>query len=411
MPPSPPDPSTSESTPAELAFIELARALHRYGTGAFMLEQTLGRVAARLGLEAQVFSTPTAVFLATGPTARQRVRLLRLEPGAYDLGRLAELDAVLTDLLGGQIDADGALARVRAVEQAPPRWSPLAGILAYCVACAAGGRTFGGGWREMVLGAVVGLMVGGLAVWFDRAARLRSLLLPVGAGVAAACASVGAWLLAPASAPTVVLAGVLPLLPGLTLTVSMMEVATGHLASGSARLIGAISAFIQLGFGAALGLQVERLLPGSAALGPTPDLPAWVDVLAITALPLAFTVSLQARREDVLAMVSAGVLAFLGARAGTATFGPELGAFAGALLVGVAANTYARAAKRPASIPLVAGILMLVPGSLGFRSIVSMMADDTLRAVDTAFSVALVAVGIGAGLLVANALLPPRRPL
>ena len=57
------------------------------------------------------------------------------------------------------------------------------------------------------------------------------------------------------------------------------------------------------------------------------------------------------------------------------------------------------------------GILMLVPGSLGYRALDAFVRHDTLRGVETAFSLLLVAISLVGGLLTANAVLPPRRVL
>ena len=47
----------------------------------------------------------------------------------------------------------------------------------------------------------------------------------------------------------------------------------------------------------------------------------------------------------------------------------------------------------------------------GFRSISELMNEDILSGVQSAFSVAVVAISLVAGLLLANVVLPPRRPL
>jgi uncharacterized membrane protein YjjB (DUF3815 family) len=54
------------------------------------------------------------------------------------------------------------------------------------------------------------------------------------------------------------------------------------------------------------------------------------------------------------------------------------------------------------------GILMLVPGSLGFQSLSALVERDVLSGLGTAFAVGLVAISLVAGLLVAAAILPPR---
>lgn len=55
--------------------------------------------------------------------------------------------------------------------------------------------------------------------------------------------------------------------------------------------------------------------------------------------------------------------------------------------------------------------MVLVPGSIGFRSMESLLARDVLAGVDTAFSMLMVAVALVAGLLFANALVQPRKAL
>ena len=106
-------------------------------------------------------------------------------------------------------------------------------------------------------------------------------------------------------------------------------------------------------------------------------------------------------------MLAATAVAFLGARAGRALLGPELGAFLGATAVSAFGNAYNRLVQRPAAIPIVPGLLLLVPGSLGFQSLASLMGHDTLRGVEAAFRMILVAVSLATGLLFANVLLPP----
>ena len=74
----------------------------------------------------------------------------------------------------------------------------------------------------------------------------------------------------------------------------------------------------------------------------------------------------------------------------------SVGAFATALV----ANLYARFKRRPASIGLVPGVLLLVPGSVGMRALLE---DDVIGGLEVAFAGALIGASIVAGLLLANA--------
>ncbi|MEO7508862.1 MAG: threonine/serine exporter family protein, partial [Pyrinomonadaceae bacterium] len=104
-------------------------------------------------------------------------------------------------------------------------------------------------------------------------------------------------------------------------------------------------------------------------------------------------------------------ISFLGSRLGAYLLGPELGVFVGAVLVAAASNVYARLLDRPSAITLVPGMMMLVPGSVGFGSLAKFLEKDVLSGVGTAFSMLLVAVALVTGLLVANVLVPPRKTL
>ena len=54
------------------------------------------------------------------------------------------------------------------------------------------------------------------------------------------------------------------------------------------------------------------------------------------------------------------------------------------------------------------GILLLVPGSIGFWSLAALLESDVVSGVETAFRMVLVAVSLVAGLLLADAIVPPR---
>jgi len=151
-----------------------------------------------------------------------------------------------------------------------------------------------------------------------------------------------------------------------------------------------------------------------AGVGPelavvqTPD---WVLALALIAIPLAFSILLRAQPRDVGWILAISLIGYAGAQAGVGLLGPQLGSFFGAFAVGIASNRYERLVGRPATVPLVPGVLLLVPGSIGFRSMESLLARDVLAGVDTAFSMLMVAVALVAGLLFANALVQPRKVL
>src|SRR5688572_27957184 len=88
--------------------VELARRLHIYGTSAQRLEGAVIQVARRLGIDAEVWSNPTGMILSFPDPERGAAypltRLVRLEPGEENLGRLAAADGIGEDVLAGRRD-------------------------------------------------------------------------------------------------------------------------------------------------------------------------------------------------------------------------------------------------------------------------------------------------------------------
>lgn len=70
---------------------------------------------------------------------------------------------------------------------------------------------------------------------------------------------------------------------------------------------------------------------------------------------------------------------------------------------------HALALRRPATNQLTPGVLRPVRGSIGWQSVASFLVQDTLGGVRLAFSMALVASSLVAGMLIASADVPSRR--
>lgn len=390
--------------------LAFARALHHHGAPAHRLEREVGAVAAHLGLQASFFSTPTMLLASFGADeANAETHVLRVQPGGVDLGRLAELDALGVAITRGTLTVDDALDRARVLAKPRPprqRWSA---VLASAVASGSAASLMGGGYAEIGASLGVGLVMGLLGEAARRHEAVDRLQLVLAGGLSAAIAGAVASEV-PLALTLVTVAGIITHVPGLTLTVAMTELSTNHLASGSARTFAAMTTLAQLGFGSLLGASLASSLgsPVSAQTTATAALPATAAVLLGG---FAFARLLEARRRDLPLVVGAAVWALWASRLGEAAVGGVAGVAISSTLVGVAGNATARLLRRPASLVLIPGILLLVPGSLGYRSLAELLAGDVVAGVARAVQVGMIAVALAAGQVVAHAIVPPRREL
>ncbi len=390
--------------------LRLGRALHGYGFSADALEHALQGMADRLGLEAQFFTTPTSIFAAFGPPEQQHTHLIRVFPGDVDLGKLARLDAVSRDVEQGRVGVVEGSARIDAIIALPPLSRPVVRVLAYGVASAAVCRILGGGLNELVVAGLAGLLTGVISLASRRlphGTHVFELVAAFAVSLLVTCiASIGDLRL---SVPTATLGGVIALLPGLTVTVAMTELARRHLAAGTARLSGAFLVFIAIAFGVAVGGEVAQALVGDVRSSAPRRLPEWTLTLALGIAPLAFGVLLRARLRDFPWLWLSSTVGYSAVRLAALSFGPAMAASVGALVVGVLANLYDRRGFGPAAVALVPGVLLLVPGSIGYRSLTSLLDQNVIVGVTAGFTMILTAVAIAAGFLVSSVLVPTRN--
>ncbi len=403
-------PSALPGADPRVAFVlNLGRALHTSGYSAPRLEEALSLASDRLGLIGQFFSTPTSIMASFGPQNDQRTFMIRVEPGDSDLGKLARVDQVTRDVLGGRFTAAEGNAAIARIEAMAPTYGKLLTTIAFGVASGSAARFLGGGAWEAGIGLLIGLVIGLLALETGSHPTLGRVFEPLAAFTASAIAALAATAGAPVSVLLATLAGVIVLIPGLTLTTAMTELSTRHLASGTARLMGALVLLLGIAFGIALGTKVVSISFGAVPIIEPVALPGWTLWVAMLITPLAFLVLLKAELRDAPWIILAGALAFEGAQLGARWLGPELGAFGGALLTGMGSQWYSRFTNRPSQITLVPGLLLLVPGSIGLRSLTSMMDRDVLLGVEGAFQMGLIAVSLVAGILIARVVSPKRQ--
>jgi uncharacterized membrane protein YjjP (DUF1212 family) len=385
--------------------VALGRALHEAGAPAHRLEAAINALSRSLGLTVSALSQPTSLILDLGT----RTHVIRVEPGEVDLSRMVALDAIAADVGRGTLDAHQGLAALAAVQASAPLYPAWLAFPASAASSAAAAVLFDAPPLAVAEAAGLGVLVAGLGVLGQRVPGFRRVHdLAASFLVAAVCTALGRVL--PVSATLVTLAGIVSLLPGLSLTVALTELATRHLASGTARLMGAIVTLLQLGIGTALGWRIAALLP--AALKPVGEPVAEsLQWLVVPLAAAAFLVSFRARLQDYPWIVGVSLVAYAAGYQGQVLLGPELGACLGGLVVGLLSNLQAVLRRVPTAVTQVPALILLVPGSVGFRGFGSMLDNDVTAGVDAGFRMLVVAGSLVAGMLAAGVILPPRRHL
>jgi len=416
-------PLTVAELQTRIAFLlELARRLHQYGTTAPRLEMAVAGAARRLGLAADVWSSPTAIIISAADAAQgeegiaQSTQVMRLAPGDVNLARLCAADAIADRVIEGKLDLREGFRRLRALGAPDTRRAQAGTILSYGLSGASIAALFlHSAWVDLVVAGGIGLIIGWITVLAGSRPRLAVASDLICALVATTVATVVSAFVVPLAIKSVVLASLIILIPGMSLTTAVREISSQHLVSGMARMGGAMSTLFKLVFGTVAAAQLCAAVGIHARDYVLPPLPPWTDYPALLVGAVAFAMLFRAARRDWLVVMGAVIVGYLATRWGGEISGSmpaaPFGVFLGALLVGALANLYARYAHRPGAVIREPGILLLVPGSVGFRSMSFLLERDAPLGMDTALLLLTLLVSIVAGLMFGDLLVAARRSL
>ncbi|KLU07423.1 Protein of unknown function DUF1212 [Rhodopirellula islandica] len=380
--------------------MELARSLHACGSPAYELDLEMEQVAASLGHEASFFSTPTALFVTFGGS---ETRLLRVYPSDTNLGRYAALFELQRAIQEDQLEVTEAWDQLALINEMQDGYGPAVQIasqggVAACISVLVGGD------ETVVLAAgVIGLIVGCVVVWMNHV-RHQAHLINVVAGFVASSIACGIQAFTGAGNFEITsLAALILLVPGLHLTISINELATQNLASGSARFAGAMTTLLTIVFGVSMGyglVKAFRPVPSSLPLH-SPDLLA--SALVLVPIGLCVAVTFRARYRDIPWLLASTLVGYGALRLAGTTFGPFASVGIASFVASVTSHFASNRLGIPTAVMLLPALLLLVPGSLGFSGFSQIMVQEDLPSgIRLTATMMLTAVSIVAGLLLTD---------
>lgn len=391
--------------------ISISKAIAEAGTPSHRLEAYMQVILEKFNFSGQFVAFPTAIIASIGEGDAQRTYMVKTKVGQINLGTLQRINGVINDLENNVINIDTAIETIRHIKDQESKYPGWLVVLAFGIVGAGFSTLFSGGWLDVLSAFSLGIVTGIFDRTGDKYFHLSHVVAPFSAMVVGILAIMIHHYSSGINYVLVALSGLIVLIPGLGITIAMRELSTDHLVSGSGRLAGAVTVLFLLSFGLALGYLIGHRLFGDEAFTQSTPTPDWFRYLAIVITSLAFTVIFKARLADVFWIFLSIALAYTGSKLFKLWLDQPFISLATAVLIATAGNVYSRITDNPASLMQIPGIILLVPGSMGFNSLTAMYTHDTITGVQAAFSAALVAVAISVGLLAGNLFVPPKKDL
>ncbi|KAI8621381.1 hypothetical protein BC830DRAFT_1163829 [Chytriomyces sp. MP71] len=356
--------------------IKLARNFHAYGAPSHRLEHHMALVSEALHVEARFFVLPNLILISFGgETAASTTHFVKISNG-QNMAKLAQVNALCLTLTEGLIDIHSASDLLEGVRAGSdyPWW--MVWITFPVQAFTFATLVFQTGWLEAVVATALGIMTGGMSALADKYNNSFGYMLEFFASIVAtflARAAQGAFYSHGICFDyvKVTLSALVVFLPGMSLTISIIELSTRNVISGVVRMFAALFVAVLIGFGMAIGgslvLWDASLVRDTCA----PVSPLWAFLLFIP-MSMAINILFQGSKHQWPIMILASALGFVSSQLLNTL--PALHAQPTAVnavastVIGLASNLYARATNDVAVAPILVSVWIQVPGSLSVKS-------------------------------------------
>lgn len=415
---SPVNRSISATYAQRVAFVtEIAGRLHSYGTTAQRLEAAVVALAQRLGLDCEPWSNPTGIILSfSDPTksigSSDITRVVRLAPGQNDLYKLSVADYIADGVANARMSIAQGHTALRRLDRETARRSQTMQIVASGLAAGGVAGLWKLPWLDIATAAVIGLLIGLLSQYADRRPATREASEALAALLAGFVATLVASLVGSLNLNTVIIASLVVLLPGMSLTNAVNELASQHWVSGTARLAGALTTVLKLTVGAVIAVTLAQWLGLEPQVRASRPQVHWMEWASLSVAAFAFAVLFKTHRRDYPWVMAAAIASYVIGRFGGQAWGSPAGVFLSAMILTAAGNLFGRIAQKPGALIRLPGIIMLVPGSTSLRGFLNLAQQQNVDLGQAALlAVINIVMALVAGLLFGNLLVPARKNL
>jgi uncharacterized membrane protein YjjP (DUF1212 family) len=370
-------------------------------------EQTVKRVAARYGAEVEVTLLADSAVLTQG----ERTVSFARSPIVPPLDQVSDLKALLLAIDRGLVSPEEAIARLDALQGRPPRWSRGWQVVGLGLFATGFGISVQATGQEIVASALLGLLVGLLAVAAQdrpRLALVAPFVASVGVSTLTLIAYKHGWI---DGGPIQLMVPCLFFfIPGDAISAGMLELADGRMTAGATRVIYSVAVLLVLAFGALVGTVLANV-PASFLfdVDVQDTLGFWVAWGGWIIFAVGTMLVFSMRPRDFPWALALILLTAATAQLGTRAFGVVVGVFVGAVVMTATALLLARSPRRPPAYILYLGAFyVLTPGSHGLRGFESWLGGHPIQGFKGLSDMVALFTALAVGMLVAAAVVGAR---
>lgn len=415
------EPTKLPPTPAERATLlkflaKLGQTQLAGGNAVPLVERDIVLIARRNGLTGvTAFVLPTGLFIEVDDGVEHK---LDMASGPYRSGqlRLDQIEEGLTiarEARAGLITPERGLQRLEALGRMRHRYGDTGFVLGYLVTTVGVALILRPSLYGLGLVALLALLCAGLLLSVRKRPAWAVVMPVVASFTLSAAVSLGYRVGLKEPAMTLLIPPLITFLPGMMLTVSVIELAYANVISGASRMVAGFAQLILLAFGILGGFKAFPFTASADAYVPVfPRLGTWVPWLGVLVFAVGLHVYQSSKPRSFGAMLITAIIAYATqSLSGIYIHGASTAFFGAAAMTIAALVIEFRFNGPPAIVTFIPAFWLLAPGSFGLISMASMATGQSTAQDIVAFLFALTGIATGCliGAFVYSGLLHPRN--
>jgi len=381
---------------------DIAAMLREIGIALMELSQPTPHIYARLNQIAERYTTepvrlvvlPTVLMIQIGDTSYQ---VEQSTDSSLQLDKAAWIDNIVVLASMGAIVPADAVASISRARQLRPRFGHVLTTVGYAITTVGFGMLINPTWASLPAYLFLGLVVGAIVQLGGPFPSLNPILPTLSAAVVTILA---VWFVAATAHDgllRVIAPALVATLPGMSLTIGAMELASTQLIGGSSRLTYGVAQLALLVFGVAIGVETAGYVSPGA---PSVRMGEWSLYAAVIVIGVGLYYYLSAPRGSLAWLMAAIGVAVLGQAGAQLWMSESHSGFVGAFL----SVPFAMLASRiktapPAIVMMLVSFWSLVPGALSFETLGEALAGGRIGISDVGTAAAAI-LSIALGTLV-----------
>lgn len=383
--------------------------LQKYGTGSNELEAELSALADKIGVTGCFLTTPTAISMTISDTDGTILsQITRVFPGEIDLFRLNKAKTIINRIHNDDLGIEEAIERIEMFEKSSMQYSTVLKFISFTLTSTALTYLFGGSPLDMGAAFVTGVIVA-LILFNLNSKRAESVKEALTALVATCFVFFLKKFFPALNVQIVVMTSLIILIPGLSLTIAIAELAGKHLVAGTARLMGAMVDFAKITAGIIGGYHIASRfhIPQGEVVLHNPQV--GFELLAIIVCSLSVAVIFNADKKNIKWIVISSIITMTSLKFFHIFFVNNMAIFFSALIVGLMSNAFARRFNVTSATLLLPSIIFLVPGSIGMKGLHLLLNQQYILGMEEIIKTGSIAIMIVAGIFFSEVLMDPNK--